>query len=211
MATQTEQRVQRGNARAQESQGQRQNRREIMPSPLAFGPFGLIRRMQADLDRMLGASSARSALVPQDDAITLDPPIETFMRGNEYVIRVDLPGTSRDDVTVEIGDDAATITGQRRLERDEERDGVHITEVRYGAFTRVIPLPPGAQVDDARATMRDGVLEIVVPAPSNESNRSRRVEIQGAQSGESGQSGQGGQSGSEQGAQSRRQQESSTA
>jgi len=180
MATQTEQRVQRGNARAQESQGQRQDRREIMPSPLAFGPFGLIRRMQADLDRMLGASSGRSALVPQDDAITLDPPIETFMRGNEYVIRVDLPGTSRDDVTVEIGDDAVTIAGERRLERDEERDGVHITEVRYGAFTRVIPLPPGAQVDDARATMRDGVLEIVVPAPSNESNRSRRVEIQGS-------------------------------
>ena len=203
MATQTEQRVPRGNARAQESQGQRQDRREIMPLPLAFGPFGLIRRMQADLDRMLGASSARSALVPQDDAITLDPPIETFMRGNEYVIRVDLPGTSRDDVTVEIGDDAVTITGERRLERDEERDGVHITEVRYGAFTRVIPLPTGAQVDDARATMRDGVLEIVVPAPSNESNRSRRVEIEGApsgQRGQRGQNGQGGQSGSEQGA-----------
>ena len=210
MATQTEQRMQRGNAPAQESQGSRRDRREMVPLPLTFGPFALIRRMQADLDRMLGASSARSARVSQDDAISLDPPIETFMRGNEFVIRVDLPGTSRDDVTVEIGDDAVTVSGERRLERDDERDGVHVTEVRYGAFTRVIPLPPGAQVDDAAATMRDGVLEIVVPAPSDESKRSRRVEIQGAQSGESEQGRQRRQSGSEQGGQSRRPQESST-
>jgi HSP20 family protein len=213
MATQTEQRMQRGNAPAQESQGSRRDRRDIVPLPLTFGPFALIRRMQADLDRMLGASSARSALAPQDDTIALDPPIETFMRGNEYVIRVDLPGTSRDDVTVEIGDDAVTVSGERRFERDDERDGVHVTELRYGAFTRVIPLPPGAQVDNATATMRDGVHEIVVPAPSDDSKRSRRVEIQGAQSGQSGESEQGRQgrqSGSEQGAQSKRPQQSST-
>jgi HSP20 family protein len=154
--------------------------------PLMFGPFALIRRMQADIDRMLGAPLAPAAR--EDGGMVSDPPIETFQRGDEYVIRVDAPGLSREDITVDIGDDAVTISGERREEKNEERDGVHVSEVRYGAFARVVPLPPTARADDARATLRDGVLEIVVPAPQEQRNRGRRIEIQGGSQQQSGQS-----------------------
>jgi HSP20 family protein len=143
-----------------------------------FGPFALIRRMQADIDRMLGAPVAPAAR--EGGEMVWDPPIETFQRGDEYVVRVDVPGLSREDITVDLGDDAVTISGERREEKNEERDGVHVSEVRYGAFARVVPLPPNARADDAQATLRDGVLEIVVPAPQEQRNRGRRVEIQGS-------------------------------
>jgi HSP20 family protein len=55
---------------------------------------------------------------------------------------------------------------------------VYVSELTYGGFTRVVPLPPGAITDNAKATFRDGVLEIVVPAPSQEARRGRRLEIQ---------------------------------
>lgn len=146
--------------------------------PLMFGPFAMIRRMQADIDRMLGAPVAPPAR--EDGGMEWDPSIETFQRGDEYVIRVDVPGLSREDITVDLAGDAVTISGERRQEKNEDRDGVHVSEVRYGTFVRVVPLPPNARTDDARATLRDGVLEIVVPASQEQRNRGRRIDIQGS-------------------------------
>jgi HSP20 family protein len=171
--------------------------------PFGFGPFALLRRMQEDIDRMFGGalnqtsgrSSGRDASATQGLWM---PAIETLQRANDFVIRVDLPGVAPADVTVEIGDDAVTIRGERREVNEEERDGVYASEVSYGSFVRVVPLPPGAIADDAQAVFNDGVLEIVVPAPSQEAQRGRRIDIQqGSQSRQqgamtSGQSSQGG-------------------
>jgi len=154
-------------------------------SPLMLRPFALIRRLQEDIDRVLdvavrnqGAMTAPGAGnvtgVAQGD---WSPAVETFQRGNEFVVRVDLPGLSADDVAIEVGEDALTIRGERRYEHEEERDGVVVSECSYGTFVRVVPLPQGAITDNAKATFRDGVLEIVVPAPSQEARRGRRLEI----------------------------------
>ena len=165
-------------ATQQQTESQLQRRSSPGFEPLIFGPFALIRRMQADIDRMLGAPVAPA---PRDDGgMVWDPSIETFQRGNEYVIRVDVPGLSREDITVDLSADAVTISGERRHQKNEDRDGVHVSEVRYGAFARVVPLPPNARADDARAELRDGVLEIVVPASPEQRNRSRRIDIQGS-------------------------------
>jgi len=88
-----------------------------------------------------------------------------------------VPGLSKDDVTVDIADDQLTIKGERRFEHEEERDGVFRSERSYGNFCRVIPLPPGAIADSAKATFQNGVLEITMEAPSADVRRGRRVEI----------------------------------
>jgi len=107
------------------------------------------------------------------------PAIEAFQRGNEFVIRADVPGMNRQDLTVEANDDSLTIHGERRQERQEDREGVYWTERSYGSFTRTIPLPPGAIADSAKASFHNGVLEIVMQAPSAETRRGRRVDISG--------------------------------
>jgi HSP20 family protein len=48
---------------------------------------------------------------------------------------------------------------------------------RYGRFYRRVPLPEGAKADDARATFKNGVLEVVVPAPERTIPRGRRIEV----------------------------------
>jgi HSP20 family protein len=105
------------------------------------------------------------------------PAIELFQRGQELVVRADLPGTSKDDVKVDVTDDAVTIEGERRREHEEDREGVYRSERSYGAFRRVIPLPDGAITEQAKATFRDGVLEITIPAPPEQVTRGRRLEI----------------------------------
>jgi HSP20 family protein len=105
------------------------------------------------------------------------PAIEAFQRGSEFVVRADVPGLSRDDLTVEVGDDALTIRGERKYDHEEEREGVYRSERSYGSFYRVVPLPEGAMGESAKANFKDGVLEVVIPAPSQEVRRGRRIEI----------------------------------
>jgi HSP20 family protein len=103
------------------------------------------------------------------------PQIEVFQRENELVIRADLPGMKRDDITVDITEDAVTIQGERRQESEEEREGVYRSERVYGSFYRAIPLPEAAIIEQANATFRDGVLEITMPVPPK--SKGRRIEI----------------------------------
>ena len=106
-----------------------------------------------------------------------NPEIETFQRGDEFVVRADLPGLDKKDVTVEVQDDALVIQGERSNEHKEEREGYYATERSYGRFYRVIPLPDGAITDSVKASFRNGVLEVVTKAPPHEISRGRRIDI----------------------------------
>jgi HSP20 family protein len=103
------------------------------------------------------------------------PDIDVFQKNNELTIRADLPGLKREDVTVEITDDSVYIQGERRREHEEEREGYYRSERSYGSFSRLIPLPDGAITEQAKATFKDGVLEITMPAPPE--SKGRRLEI----------------------------------
>jgi HSP20 family protein len=103
------------------------------------------------------------------------PEVEVFQKNNELTIRADLPGLKRNDVKVDVTDNQIHIQGERKHEHEEERDGYYRSERGYGSFYRAIPLPEGTITDQAKATFRDGVLEIRMPAPP--ASRGRRLEI----------------------------------
>jgi len=147
----------------------------------SFGPFAWMRQMQDQLDRaftgLWGGTSASGWTSGSSFPSDWSPAIDVFQRGNDLVVRADMPGLSKDDVTVDIADDQLTIRGERRYDHEEERDGVFRSERSYGSFCRVVPLPQGAIADSAKATFNNGVLEIVVQAPSSDVRRGRRLEI----------------------------------
>ena len=58
-----------------------------------------------------------------------------------------------------------------------DKGGVHRTEIRYGRFYRVIPLPEGADVDQAKAKFENGVLEVTIPLAGQASKR-RRIQVE---------------------------------
>jgi HSP20 family protein len=108
------------------------------------------------------------------------PEIDVFHRNNELTIRADLPGLKREEVSVDLTDDAVCIQGERKREQEEEREGYYRSERSYGSFYRLVPLPEGAMTDRAKASFKDGVLEITMPAPP--ASKGRRLEItEGAQ------------------------------
>jgi HSP20 family protein len=108
------------------------------------------------------------------------PQVEVFQRDKQFVVRADLPGLAKDDIDVNITDDAIVLKGERRQESEENEEGYYRSERSYGSFYRSIPLPEGVNPDEANASFRNGVLEITMPAPEQAEKRSKRLEIRDA-------------------------------
>jgi HSP20 family protein len=151
----------------------------MRPSAWDITPFRSLQRLSDEMDRIfenfgLGRRWSRP-FGRELEAEIWEPDIEVFQKNNELTIRADLPGLKREDVTVDITDTDVTIQGERRHEKEEEREGYYRSERAYGGFSRVIPLPEGAIADQAKASFKDGVLEITLPAPP--ASKGRRLEI----------------------------------
>ena len=156
-----------------------QSSQSVTRRHLGANPFRMLERFADEMDRMFGEFGVRSSAWPSSVAggVTWSPQIDVSQKNNELVVRADLPGLTKDDVKVDITDDAITIQGERRKEHEEERGGVYRVERSYGSFYRTIPLPDGAMTDQAKASFKDGVLEITMPAPPEQVTRGRRLEI----------------------------------
>jgi HSP20 family protein len=140
----------------------------------------MLERFADEVDRMFsefGLGRGWSRSTPATESVMWTPRIDVAQRNNELVIRADLPGMNKDDVKVDVTEDAIVIQGERRREHEEEKGGVYRSERSYGSFYRAIPLPDGAITDQAKASFKDGVLEITMPAPPEQVTRGRRIEI----------------------------------
>lgn len=151
-------------------------------------PFRMLERFADEMDRVFeDFGFGRGWLMPRRGFGSPDPvvrgiedwfpDVEIVQRNNELVIRADLPGMTKDDVKVEVTEEALTIQGERKREHEEEKAGVYRSERSYGSFYRSIPLPDGAMADQAKATFKDGVLEVTMPAPPESVKRGRRLQI----------------------------------
>jgi HSP20 family protein len=141
-------------------------------------PGSVLQRFANEVDRMFddfGLARRWGNLWGESGSGIWAPDVDVIQRNNELTVRVDLPGLKRDEVSVEINDNAITIQGERKREHEEEREGFYRSERSYGTFRRVIPLPEGAITEQAKAKFRDGVLEITMPAPP--ASGGRRLEI----------------------------------
>jgi len=143
------------------------------------GPFTTLHRLADEMNRMfedVGFGRRWDAPLWRDaGAGPWAPDVEVFHRNDELTVRADLPGLKREEVSVDITDNAVTIQGERKRAHEEDREGFYRSERSYGSFCRVIPLPDGAITERAKANFRDGVLEVTMPAPPVA--RGRRLEI----------------------------------
>jgi HSP20 family protein len=142
----------------------------------SMSPFELMRRFTDELDRAFeGLGIAHGAGGGEIQMWT--PSVEVFERDNNLVVRAELPGTDPGDVRIEMTDDGLVIEGERRREHEERLEGGYRSEIEYGRFYRLIPLPEGANLDQAQARLNNGVLEVAIPmAEERRRRRSSPVE-----------------------------------
>jgi HSP20 family protein len=140
-------------------------------------PMNQLRRFSDQMDRWFDAFGVGRSGDRGEGVNVWAPEMETFLRDDQFVVRIDLPGLSKEEVNVEVTDDSVVIHGERQQVHEENRDGFYRSERNYGRFYREVALPDGAQPDTAQANYRDGVLEVRLTVPPREIHRPRRIEI----------------------------------
>ncbi len=98
--------------------------------------------------------------------------VDEFRDGEELVVRAELPGIDPDkDVELTVADGMLHIQAERREEEHRAGKGYRRRELRYGSFSRSLPLASGVKESDITATYKDGILEIRIPAPKESATR----------------------------------------
>lgn len=91
------------------------------------------------------------------------PALDVADEEKEIVVTAELPGLDEKDIQVNLEGDVLAITGEKRSDRSESKEGATWTERRYGSFERRIPLPCEIDADSVRASFKKGVLELRLP------------------------------------------------
>jgi HSP20 family protein len=94
---------------------------------------------------------------------TFSPAVDIYEDADAIYLKAELPGIKPDDVNIDIENRVLTIRGERKLERDEKREGYRRIESSYGAFTRSFALPESVVADKVDAEIEDGVLKLRIP------------------------------------------------
>lgn len=91
------------------------------------------------------------------------PRIDMVDRDSELLVRAELPGVEKKDLEITVADDFLTIAVHREVSEKEESEHFYRAEMARGAMERTIPLPVDVVGDKAKAELKDGILELVIP------------------------------------------------
>jgi HSP20 family protein len=140
--------------------------------PWGGGPFSMMRRMMEDFERVLEEPFGGMMREP----LARVPAIDVLERGNQLVVRADVPGYGKDDIKLEITNEGLILEGERKEEREERDGGFYRRERTYGSFRRLVPLPEGIDLETVNAEMKNGVLEVAFTIPEQRTEK-KRIEI----------------------------------
>ena len=101
----------------------------------------------------------------QSGILTLD----VFQKDDNIVVKSAIAGVSGKDLDISIANDSVTITGTRKKEEQEEGKNYLYQELNWGTFSRKVILPEEVNADEAKATLKSGILTIVLPKLSKKS------------------------------------------
>jgi HSP20 family protein len=103
------------------------------------------------------------------------PAMDLVETADHFVLRADLPGMSEEDVNLEVEDRVLTVSGERKAEHTESKEGYQRVERAFGSFSRSLTLPEGIDAEAVSASFDKGVLEVTIPKP--EERKPRKISI----------------------------------
>jgi HSP20 family protein len=121
--------------------------------------------MDRIFDSFLGPSFLnRWPLVSRSEASGVSvPTVDIRENEKEFVYEAELPGIGENDIQLTVRNGVLSLIGEKKSERDENKDTYHLVERSYGSFERSFPLPDSADEEKIAADFNKGVLRIVVP------------------------------------------------
>lgn len=124
-------------------------------------PWAGFGELEQHFDRLFGNEGA----IAQGAAGTWMPPVDISETDAAYILEADLPGMTREDITVTVLEDRITLKGTRKREAKHEEKGYRRYERAEGAFERSFRINGGIDASGVEAKFENGVLTIMLPKP----------------------------------------------
>ena len=153
-----------------------------MSSIIRWDPFEEVGTFRRAVDRLFddvlatGRYPGRTAQNGRP-AARWEPAVEMYETGDEIVVRAEMPNVDPSNVDITVTDGVVTIRGTARQEEEKKDRSYYRRELRYGTFIRTLPLPAEVKSADAKATYKDGVLEVKIPKSERAKPTSVKVQV----------------------------------
>lgn len=150
-------------------------------SIVKWSPLKELEDMRKDMDRLFGeffpplTRRRRTWLKPEMGVIV--PDIEMYDRKDEIVVKAEVPGVTKEDIDLTITKDSLTLKGEIKKEEEVNEEDYYACERSYGSFTRTIALPVEVDSAKAKASFKNGVLEIVLPKREEAKPKEIKIEV----------------------------------
>jgi HSP20 family protein len=141
-----------------------------------YYPINMLNQFHRDLERVFGTGRE---VANGDSTIATSawvPAVDIKEESNQFVIEADIPGVDPKEVDVFMENGVLTIKGERKVEKQAEKNGFKRVERLHGNFYRRFSLPETADPEKISATGKNGVLQITIP--KREVAQPRRIQIQ---------------------------------
>ncbi len=138
-------------------------------------PLRELSSLQTEMNRLFSAAFDAPTAGGGGGARRWTPAMDLVEIDEAFVLRADLPGLGEDDVNIELEDNVLTVSGERKAEHEDKREGFYRMERSYGSFSRSLTLPKGVDPEAVNASFDRGVLEVRIPKP--EQRKPRKISI----------------------------------
>ncbi|RMG59702.1 MAG: Hsp20/alpha crystallin family protein [Deltaproteobacteria bacterium] len=129
-----------------------------------FDPFRDLALIQDRMNRLFEDTFAR--IRSREDFLSRgvwSPAVDIYETDESVVVKAELPGVNKDDISIEVKDGVLTLKGERKFEKEVKEENYHLMEREYGSFQRSFTLPATIDQDKVTANYKDGVLEVILP------------------------------------------------
>lgn len=147
-------------------------------SLVKWSPLKELEDMKRDMDRLFeDFFVGRRPRWSQTEGGIIVPNIELFDRGNDLVLRAEIPGAEKENIDLSITKDSITIKGEITKDESIRQEDYFVSERIYGSFSRTVQMPFEIDEDKAAATLKKGILEVVLPKKEDAKAKEVRIEV----------------------------------
>jgi HSP20 family protein len=115
------------------------------------------------MDKMISNVFENDWKFPVRSETNWSPAIDIKESDNSFTLTADIPGLTKKEVGINITESILSISGERKIESEEDTAKYHYRERQNGLFSRTFHLPETVNEDEISATFKNGILTIELP------------------------------------------------
>jgi HSP20 family protein len=143
-----------------------------------YDPFRDVWNLSDEVGRLFWGLSHRDLDEEAGRAVSFAPAIDVSEDNEAMTIQAELPGLKKEDVKINVREGVLTLSGEKKFSDEKRKDNYYRIERSYGAFARSFTLPNTVDAEKIQASMKDGVLRLMIPKKPEAKEREISIQVQ---------------------------------